>query len=356
MNVSEKFKIPFWLHPLGFIECFSSLGVEPKRLLSAAGLPPQLLEAPHTFISLSQQIALIYSGIGQCSVSRPGLHVGLEMPWCYYGELAPVVTCSPNVAEAGAAFRRYTSIAQPAHQAFMSKVGFYLEDPRTLVVPVSTPYTDPVPAEVQQFDFDYRLAITVRLFHACGYKNADYSGLRLRLVDPHEVPLQILDRLDIAVFEPGAKTNDISANHAFFLVPWRPLRRHLYEQALSHCESAFKASGLCDSIDDQVRWLVDATFVRGAPLESVAGALHMSPRTLNRKLAITGTSFREIVYQSRMSAAMRHLRFSKMTTQQIADMMGFSSQQSLLRAVKKWSGLTSSEIRRDDDCIALGQP
>lgn len=341
----EKTDIPFWLLPLGFVECFSELGVKRNELLENARLPKALLLGDRYFISQAQQIALIESGIELCPLSRPGLRVGLSMPWCFYGELANIVETSPSVKEAGAAFRRYTTIAQPHHREFMARIDFYLANENKLFLPLFSPYGGNVPSEVKQFDFDYRLVITLRLLHSTGYDGDDHAGLTLYLKDRRKIPVSLEDLLPVKAIHYGYYIDGISGGHRFFLEEWRTARKQLFEQAIGNCERAYRQARLYDSIEDLVRWHVDMSFIRGIKLETVAEILKTTPRTLNRKLSERGTSFREIVHQSKMSNAMRHLKYSEMSTVQIANVLGYSSESSLCRAVKNWSGLKLSELR-----------
>lgn len=337
--------IPLSLHPSGFVECFMLFGAEKQRLLRDAGLSDADFKDTTKKISPAQQRALILSGLKQCGEPSLGLKVGLKFPWCYYGELAPVVDCSPTLKDAGAAFRRYTAIAQPTHKAFLAKINFYLEQQNVLVVPVDSPYTESTNTELYQFDLDFRLAITMRLFDACGYKNDAYAGMTLRLKRPPPKGENSYSQLPAVDIHYSSGENAIAAKHEFFTKSWRPFRQHTFKRALASCEAAYQEAGLCESLEDSVRWHVDMSFNRDVQIEQVAKAMHLSVRSLSRKLAVQGTSFRQIVHQSRMNLAMHHVRFSKMGSEEIAEVLGFSSKSSLMRAVKNWSGLTFSQIQ-----------
>jgi len=338
--------IPFWYLPLGYIECFAELGVNRYELMENARLPIELLSGNRYFISQSQQIALIKSGVELCHYSRPGMHVGLSMPWCFYGELASVVETSSSVKEAGAAFRRYTTIAQPHARAFMARIDYYLADENNLFLPVFAFYGKEIPSAVRQFEFDYRLLITLRILHSCGYKGEEYSGISLYLKSKNRIPISITEKIAVKDINYGFYIDGVMVNHQFFLKEWRTARRPLFRQAIANCERSYCEFGLYDSVEDLVRWHVDMSFIREIKLETVAEILKTTPRTLNRKLAERGTSFREIVHQSKMSNAIRHVKYSEMCTSQIASVLGYSSESSLSRAVKNWSGLKISELRR----------
>ena len=77
----------------------------------------------------------------------------------------------------------------------------------------------------------------------------------------------------------------------------------------------------------------------------VAAALHMSPRTLQRKLSNEGTNYRELVDAVRQELAESYLTDHSFTVAEISYLVGFSSQAAFSRAFKRWAGLTPQEFR-----------
>jgi AraC-like DNA-binding protein len=79
--------------------------------------------------------------------------------------------------------------------------------------------------------------------------------------------------------------------------------------------------------------------------EKVANSLHMSSRNLQRKLAAENTTFRALVEVIRQELARSYLTDSDSTLQDIAFLLGFSSQAAFTRAFKRWTGHTPQEYR-----------
>jgi len=80
-------------------------------------------------------------------------------------------------------------------------------------------------------------------------------------------------------------------------------------------------------------------------IESVASKLNVSPRTLRRHLAAEQTSFRDIVGNLRMAIAVKYLQNTRMTSQSIAALLGYSDAANFHRAFKKSHGLTPKDFR-----------
>ena len=73
-------------------------------------------------------------------------------------------------------------------------------------------------------------------------------------------------------------------------------------------------------------------------LEQIAPRLHMSPRTLHRRLGQEGTSFRRVVTEVRRELAARHLLERQLAISEIAFLLGFSAASVFHRAFKRWTG------------------
>ncbi|MGC1496039.1 MAG: AraC family transcriptional regulator ligand-binding domain-containing protein [Sulfitobacter sp.] len=83
-----------------------------------------------------------------------------------------------------------------------------------------------------------------------------------------------------------------------------------------------------------------------ANLSEVARSMHMTPRTLIRKLQADGTSFQSIKDDLRRDIAIRHLSVGEKNVEAIAHEVGFSSAANFHRAFQRWTGNTPRSYRR----------
>lgn len=81
-------------------------------------------------------------------------------------------------------------------------------------------------------------------------------------------------------------------------------------------------------------------------MEAVACMLHMTSRTLRRRLEAEGTSFQAIGDDVRSTLAQEYLTKTKMSIFDIALLLGFSDAAGLRRAMKRWTGKGPGELRR----------
>jgi len=84
----------------------------------------------------------------------------------------------------------------------------------------------------------------------------------------------------------------------------------------------------------------------GEPSEDrLAEAMAMSRRTLQRKLAERGVSYRILLDRLRHDLAQRHLMTSSISVTEIGFLLGFSEQSAFARAFKRWQGVSPSDFR-----------
>lgn len=82
------------------------------------------------------------------------------------------------------------------------------------------------------------------------------------------------------------------------------------------------------------------------PIGAIAGAINMSIRTLQRRLAASGRTYKDLVDEVRLAEAQRALAESDSPLKAIAFDLGFAEQASFTRAFRRWTGQAPSEYRK----------
>jgi AraC-like DNA-binding protein len=84
----------------------------------------------------------------------------------------------------------------------------------------------------------------------------------------------------------------------------------------------------------------------GTPLRStIAADIGLSDHTLRRRLTEEGTSFAQLVEDTRRELAQHHLTDLKTSFSEIAYLLGYSDQSTFFRACMRWFGESPSEYR-----------
>ncbi len=103
------------------------------------------------------------------------------------------------------------------------------------------------------------------------------------------------------------------------------------------------AATLADSLQQAFASLLPAVH---PSIEVAAEMAELGPRTLRRRLAQEGTSWRAVVDRARVEACLRLLRDPERPLSQVAAALGYSDQAHLTRAFRRWMGECPSAYRR----------
>ncbi|HVF17665.1 MAG TPA: AraC family transcriptional regulator ligand-binding domain-containing protein [Steroidobacteraceae bacterium] len=353
MDIHAKV-IPLRLHPLGFIEAFSQLGASIEGLLDGTGIAKHHLEYSAAKISYYQQRVLIRNGFELCRRPGLGLLVGQLFNISFYGTAGYVVHCSPTLRDAAEVFRRYTMLAQPYYALSTRKADTYVDENRQLVYSLECfPTGEHCPPGLVEFELEYRLASTLLFWDACGNKSVANPSVHVALAIPEPAHAAMYRALPCSTVRFGCARSQMSADIDFFLKPFRLYRKHTFDNLVARCEAELREAALDTSCTALVRWHLFANFNKQMTLEAIAEALHMTARGLARQLAMEKTSFRAILHEVRMELTSYHLRASKLSVDEISELMGFSSASSLRRAIRNWTGTAAGSVRSSGSQIAV---
>jgi YesN/AraC family two-component response regulator len=112
-------------------------------------------------------------------------------------------------------------------------------------------------------------------------------------------------------------------------------------------DSAARTRPGFESTSQRLRRLLEEELPDGTPtLRHLAHRLHMSPRTLHRRLGEEGTGFRRVLAQLRRELAARHLSEARLALGEIGFLLGFSEVSAFHRAFRRWTGWPPLAYRR----------
>jgi AraC-like DNA-binding protein len=122
--------------------------------------------------------------------------------------------------------------------------------------------------------------------------------------------------------------------------------RMALQMARTLCERSLDDLGFDTGLVDRVRRLVANDQNGFRSLEQVATCMHLSPRTLKRRLAAQGVSFSALVDRERREKAMVLLRSSRLSIDDVAERLDYSTASTFVRAFHRWTGTTPGAYRR----------
>ncbi|PTQ89174.1 AraC family transcriptional regulator [Agitococcus lubricus] len=81
-------------------------------------------------------------------------------------------------------------------------------------------------------------------------------------------------------------------------------------------------------------------------LDDIAAFLHLSTRTLHRRLAERGLNFHHLLAETRFRLAKHYLADARLQLNQIALLLGYSEQSAFTRAFSQWAGMPPQRFRK----------
>lgn len=115
----------------------------------------------------------------------------------------------------------------------------------------------------------------------------------------------------------------------------------LYRHFLAMAREKLEAQQGGDSALSTVRELLISTFNQGFHgIEFIADKMHMTPRTLQRRLQAQGYTFSQILEETKQDMSFKLLKSKQYSVSEIAYMLGFSEPGSFSRSFRKWTGTT----------------
>ena len=95
----------------------------------------------------------------------------------------------------------------------------------------------------------------------------------------------------------------------------------------------------------EVYQIITSTPGHSPTMERVARRIGTTVRTLNRKLTAEETSFTQILDDVRCKFATEYLRSTKLSVDDISELVGFSDAANFRHAFRRWTGSTPAHYR-----------
>jgi AraC-like DNA-binding protein len=111
------------------------------------------------------------------------------------------------------------------------------------------------------------------------------------------------------------------------------------------CDALLAELNCREGVAGKVRRALLARRPGPADFEAIARDLSLSPRTLRRRLREENTSFRKIVDELRAEMAIKCIRETDLSLEEIASTLGFSEPAAFRHAFRRWTKAAPSRFR-----------
>lgn len=326
----------------GFVELTEDLGADADQLLRAAHLEPATLGSHSSFLEYRSVIAVLEAAARATGAGDFGRRLALRQGLDILGPLGVAARTAPTVGAAFSSIEKYMAVYSPAIAIAVTRESPELATFEWRII------ADRPPVHRQAAELAlgvtcqvFRLLagpaftpVTVRFRHPPLVEESDY-------IDYFGCPAEFSTPTHSFQFPAAVLAQSLGADNAVHAV----VEEYLSTVVVPNAKSTV----------DNVRRLVRSILPIGGPdLALVCVQLAVHPRTLQRQLAKSGTSYAQIVDQVRQEEAESYLRETEMPLGQLAGALGLSEQSALTRASRRWFGKPPSQIRAESRAPRFG--
>jgi len=310
-----------------------SYGIDPKPLFAAEGIKVQLPIDPSVRVSYEKIDRIRAKAAGLCGDEAFGIKSASVYVSSQLGALGHAWLASLTLRKAFSRLERFIRVVNDKAVVLVKDVDACM---------VVTLMLD-MPSDLVSVRDDGALALITRM---CRLVYGDH--FRLTAMNfKRETPRDIKPYFEYF----GCELNFDQANNQL-LIPLAIADEFLAggdsELALLNDQVVTRRLALMDRNDIVTR--VQSALMEQLPLgqvsdDSVASVLHMSVRTMHRKLTEASHNFRNLLVEMRRDLAEHYILDNSLTLTEISMLLGFSEPSSFSRAYKSWTGSAPSEAR-----------
>jgi AraC-like DNA-binding protein len=313
-----------------FVDALGRLGYDTGSLLADAGVRRSDLDDPDGHITCQATGALLAAATERKPIGNLGVRLAAETPLGAFPLVDYLVLTSANV---GAGLRQLARYLRLVEAPYVLRL---LEDEN----PIRILYDSPPNA------FSVEFGVTIAVLHL---REETEGRLEVAFVSFAHQPDDAAEIERIV----GCPVHTKAAWNGFALFPevWQlPLRRRdpILQAVLErHANDIGARLAPADGFVNELRQLLQSQIANGdTRIHTVARALSMSVRSLQRRLSDAGFSYQELLEKSRKEAAGAYLSDSRFSIGEVGYLLGYSEPAAFHRAFKHWNGMTPQVFRK----------
>ncbi len=313
-------------------------GLAADVLLKDTGLPTSWSDMTDTTLSASQYEQLVSNALQASSDAALGFSVSRQINYLSrYGFWGYAVMSCTTVGEALETSIRYWPLTG-------SLLKLRLEHSTDSVRVHLTPAFAFVQGIIWRFAVEKFLSTTRLSLNWMLERPAGFSGVVLRAEAPiHGARYSELLGCPVQFDGDG---DFVELDRTFLLHPLVTSQPQLADLCRERCAQAMLQMQGRDDFVGSIQDLVWNRLSNLPSLDEVARGLHLTPRTLRRRLQERGMSFQRILDNVRETVARDYLHNTSLSIEQIATLVGFSEPTTFRSTFKRWTGQSAAELRR----------
>jgi AraC-like DNA-binding protein len=333
--INDRIYAPYKLSAL--VETLAGLGVSPVEALKGTGISVEELDDAQTLTSVGQYLTACRNAVRLVPDPITPFLVGRKMHLSAYGMYGYALMCSLTLRDFFDEGVKYHRLATP------TVVIEWRQEGGAAIWSFPRLASPELSADLHRFLIEQQL-----VQHAVHLK--DVAGpscrpIKATLSYPQPAHAEHYARFLECPVSFGAPACELHFDAGILDQPTQLAHKLTSTLMQATCERLIGQAKTSMGTSGRVYQILMATPGRVPALGEVASMVHVHERTLRRKLESEGTSFGEIVDDVRASLALEYLRTTRMTTDDIAALIGFSDAANFRRAFRRWTGKAPSDFR-----------
>lgn len=325
-------------YPAQYLALAEARGLDTATLLAASGIDAAQLSTPGARISLAAFLRFLTALLATGHMDDMGMEVGLRLPLTAHGNLGYALICASHPREALDTLQQYWGLRGRGLRfgwtEMESTLQFHFQGELVLPTALSQVLTE---AMLTSFCQGVQFLLGTPAFP---------GEISFAFAEPaHHVRYK--DRLPVLRYSQ-TENGVVVLNKTLFDKPLPTGNPEARQQALALCAREMAIWG-----DDAARQPLLARAQaemaltgRGYPgPEELAERLHLSLRTLRRKLAAEGSGYQALLDAARARDALVLLAQPDLEIRQIARLLGYEDPANFTRAFRSRTGVTPSAAR-----------
>lgn len=333
------------------LEVVASQGIARELVMKGSRLPGNLFSMSDARISPRQWSRLVLTALRLTQDNGLGYEYGLRLRPTAHGMLGYALMSCATIGQALTLGVSFFSMRLRDYRMELLDEG----DSVIIVISETHPVVGVVPQDAQMLR---------RFFHECLMLGIVSFGRLLAGWGDESIELEVdwPEPNYHSAYRERLPTIHFSCEASRIRLPRAMLETSLlmadpitHEQALAQCLQEHVRFG--DTVDDlAARVRVELVLVPGVgypSLSELSDKMHMSTRTLNRRLQQLGLTYLELLDEARRCEAEHLLVITDQEVRYIAELLGYTGAANFTRAFRKWTGMTPTQFRGSHGRIAI---
>jgi AraC-like DNA-binding protein len=311
------------------------LGVRASAVLRRAGLPQGFIDQPRVLLN-TEELFSLWRAIGEVSANPAiGLLLGTETKTERFHPMGLAALSTENFGSAIDQMARYKQLTCP--EEILQE-----RDDEEWSIQFRWLLADEIePPVLNECCFAWVLSIAR---HGTGIR---LSPLRVEFVQPR-AQVKTMERHFACPVVCGAARNAIVFRAADAQRPFVTRNAELLGMLAPQFEEELRQENGDENFIERVRVAIQQKLAGRRPnIEDIADALHISSRTLQRRLQDEGASFQRVLEEARHQLARHYLNNSVLELNEAAYLLGYEDSSSFVRAFRTWEGIPPARWREE---------